>query len=98
MIIIHTNCGGRCRRKALLKTISWRGISLVGTTGAVWLATGQISFAASVGIAEVVVKFGGYYLHERFWDWLDFRGASQRPAGLHGFFHEKEEQRCQQVS
>ena len=96
--MIHANYGGRGRRKALLKTISWRGISLVGTTTAVWLATGRMSFAASVGIAEIVVKFGGYYLHERFWDWIDCRGVSQRPASLHGFFHQKEEQQCQQVS
>jgi uncharacterized membrane protein len=98
MITLQSISGGRGRKKALLKTISWRGISLVGTTGAVWMATGRMSFAASVGMAEIAIKFGGYYLHERFWDWIGSRGVSHPTASLRGFFHEKEEQQCQQVS
>ncbi len=59
------------RRKALVKTISWRGLSFLVTTLAVWALTERLSLAASVGVAEVVVKSLGYYLHECLWESVD---------------------------
>jgi len=87
----------RLHRRALAKTISWRGISLIFTTVGIWVITGRLSIAASVGIFEIVIKFGGYYLHECFWDWVDLRGASKSPI-VFWFLSKKEEQQCQQPS
>jgi uncharacterized membrane protein len=63
-------------RRALAKTVSWRGLSLVFTTVGVWVVTGQLSFAASVGVLEIAVKSGGFYLHERFWERVNLRGLT----------------------
>jgi uncharacterized membrane protein len=59
------------QRKALAKTVSWRGLSFVVTTFGVWVITGRPTLAASVGLAEVIVKSFGYYLHECVWEWGD---------------------------
>ena len=55
------------------------------TTLGVWLVTGACGLAASVGLAEIAVKFGGYYLHECFWDWLAFTGR-RNPFPFSGLF------------
>lgn len=66
------------QRKALVKTVSWRGMSFVITTLAVWMISGRLTLAASVGLAEVLVKSFGYYLHECAWEWVDLRQISPR--------------------
>ena len=67
------------QRKALVKTVSWRGLAFVVTTLGVWVITGRPTLAASVGLAEVIVKSLGYYLHECVWEWVDLHRASDRP-------------------
>lgn len=84
-------------KKAIAKTVSWRGLSFVLTTVGVWVVTGRPSFAASVGLAEVVVKSGGYYFHECLWDWIGLRMTRRGPL-FSRFFPEKEKQQCQVVS
>ncbi len=81
-------------RRALTKTISWRCLSLVFTTIGIWVITGRLCFAASVGALEIAVKFGGYYLHERFWERVDLRKVST-PRFFLWFVSQKEEQQCQ---
>jgi uncharacterized membrane protein len=89
-------------RKALVKTISWRCLALVFTTLGLWMVTGRPTFAASVGIFEITIKFGGYYLHERLWERIYLRGVST-PRFFPWFVFKKsqeqeEEQQCQQLS
>ncbi len=67
------------QRKALVKTISWRGLAFVFTTLGVWAVTGRPSLAASVGVLEVIVKSGGYYLHECLWESVTRHGVSNLP-------------------
>ncbi len=67
------------QKKALAKTISWRGLSFVFTTFGVWAVTGRLSLAASVGVLEVAVKFVGYYLHECLWESVARHGVSNLP-------------------
>ena len=33
----------------------------------VWLVTGKLELAATVGVLDAVLKLGGYYVHERIW-------------------------------
>jgi len=48
-------------------------------TGAVtWVFTGRLDFAVSVGLGDTLVKFLGYYLHERAWARVRF-GAAKPP-------------------
>lgn len=67
------------QRKALVKTVSWRGLSFFVTTLGVWVITGRPTLAASVGLAEVIVKSFGYYVHECVWEWVDLHRASGLP-------------------
>ncbi len=70
---------GFVRRKALVKTVSWRGMSFLVTTFGVWAMTGRFTLAASVGCAEIAVKSVGFYLHECFWESVAQRGICGMP-------------------
>ncbi len=67
------------QRKAIVKTISWRGLAFIVTTLGIWVITGRFTLAASVGVLEVVVKSIGYYLHECVWEWIDLHKVSKLP-------------------
>ena len=90
------------QRKALAKTISWRGLAFIVTTLGVWVITGRLTLAASVGVLEVVVKSIGYYLHECVWEWVDLHSGSKLPFVAwfvsRKFQEQEEEQQCQQLS
>ncbi len=58
-------------RRALAKATTWRILATAITAGCTWAVTGEVAFAASVGALDAFVKFGSYYLHERFWDRVD---------------------------
>ena len=60
---------------SLLKTISWRIIATLITTVVAWLITGEVKFAASIGIIDALIKLFFYYLHERMWVRLRFIGS-----------------------
>jgi uncharacterized membrane protein len=58
--------------RSLLKGLSWRIIATIDTIIIVWIITclnGACSLqnALEIGLAEFVLKFLVYYLHERFW-------------------------------
>ena len=48
---------------------------MVITTMVVWIASGSIELAASVGLADTVIKLGAYYGHERCWLKVQFGRA-----------------------
>ena len=61
--------------RSLIKTVSWR-IWATGITAVVtYLITGSLEFAATVGVADTLVKFGAYYFHERVWNRVDYGRA-----------------------
>ncbi len=37
------------------------------TVAVAWAVTGSPGIAASIGLADTLVKIGAYYLHERMW-------------------------------
>jgi uncharacterized membrane protein len=87
-------------RRALAKTVSWRGLSFIVTTLGVWLLTGKPTLAASVGLAEIAFKFVGYYVHECVWESIDpstFAGFPFSARSISKNFQE-EKQQCQQLS
>ena len=53
--------------QATLKTISWRIIALTATVLVVWVSTGSIEIAASIGGIDAVIKTILYWLHEKVW-------------------------------
>jgi len=62
-------------RKALAKTVTWRLLGVTITTSVVWVITGDLAWAGSVGVVDTLFKLGSYYLHERLWTRVDFGPA-----------------------
>ena len=58
--------------RTIAKAISWRCIATATTTIIVWLVTGKLELAATVGALDTVLKLGEYYAHERIWNRVKF--------------------------
>ena len=67
-----------CQRRTLVKTTTYRLLSIAVTAVAAWILTREMTSAAAIGALDTVFKFGFYYLHERVWDRFDF-GRVQTP-------------------
>jgi uncharacterized membrane protein len=57
--------------------MTWRMGGLVVTTAVVWAFTGKVQLAASIGVADTLVKLMAFYVHERLW--LKIRFGRLRP-------------------
>jgi uncharacterized membrane protein len=55
---------------SLAKAISWRFFGSLATAGLVFIFTGNLAAAASVGGLEALAKIVLFYLHERVWNRL----------------------------
>ena len=56
------------KRRTLIKTLTWRLTATMTTILLVWIFTGRIDFALSIGGIEFFVKMILYYFHERTWN------------------------------
>ena len=54
--------------RSVLKTISWRFLATLTTFSLVWIFTGKIDTALTVGGLEVIIKMIIYFFHERGWN------------------------------
>ena len=54
-------------RRTLAKTVSWRFIAMLVTACVAWGFTGKPAAGLAIGVADTLVKFIVYYLHERAW-------------------------------
>ena len=63
--------------RSLAKMISWRAVATITTFCLVFIATGNITMALSVGVAEVLLKMSFYYGHERAWTKVSWGTAQQ---------------------
>lgn len=52
------------------KTIIWRIIGIVSTALLLWLMTGSLILATSVGVADTILKFILYWFFEKSWNKL----------------------------
>jgi len=68
--------------RSILKTLSWRLLATLTTIGLVWIFTGRVGTAFTIGGIEIVLKMLLYYLHERAWDRTSFGRKEPRPAVL----------------
>ena len=64
--------------RSIVKTLSWRIIATIITTFVAWLVTGEKIFAATIGIADTLIKLFVYYGHERIWNRINF-GKTKPP-------------------
>lgn len=66
-------------RRSLLKTISWRLLATCTTALIVYILTGKMVLAFSVGGIEAATKMILYFFHERLWNRIDFGKKSVKP-------------------
>lgn len=70
-------------QRTLLKTLTYRLLGTASTAGLAWLMTREVCLAASLGLLDLCLKLGGYYLHERLWELTSFgRGSTCRAPGF----------------
>lgn len=66
------------KRRSIAKTLSWRFIACVITTGVVYVTSyilareNKAEFAATIGLLDTTIKLGVYYFHERAWNRVNF--------------------------
>jgi len=71
------------KARSILKSFSWRIVASLTTVLLVYLVTGSLEGALTVGGIEVVVKMIVYFFHERAWDAVPFGIVSESgPEGL----------------
>lgn len=56
------------RRRALVKSISFRIIATITTVVLVFVFTGDLAIAGAIGLLDFISKLAIYYLHERAWE------------------------------
>jgi adenylylsulfate kinase len=66
--------------RSLVKSISWRVLATLVTAFVVWMFTGRIALAVSVGSVEALAKMLLFYVHERAWDRIRIGRKQVRPA------------------
>lgn len=67
--------------RSIFKALTWRLMGSVGTFLIAWLATGEIRVSATIGLGDMLIKVGAFYLHERVWDHIQF-GRKPLPPPL----------------
>lgn len=66
------------RRRSLVKSLSWRVLATLITSGVAFAVTGQVAFAVEIGLLDTSIKFFTYYAHERTWVRIDY-GKPKKP-------------------
>jgi len=55
------------KKRSIVKALSWRFIATFITTLVAFILTGEMVFAAKIGLLDTVIKLGAYFAHERLW-------------------------------
>jgi adenylylsulfate kinase len=64
--------------RTIAKSLSWRFGGFIMTVAVAWAVTGKPGVAASIGLADTLIKVVAYYLHERMWLRIRF-GQPRQP-------------------
>jgi uncharacterized membrane protein len=62
----------------VVKAVTWRIGGSLFTAAIAWVFTENASAALAIGGADMVVKIGAFYVHERVWERISF-GRSKSP-------------------
>jgi uncharacterized membrane protein len=65
--------------RSVVKGMSWRAVGTIDTMILVFIFSGEILLAASIGITELVTKIFLYWAHERIWQKVGW-GLKSSPA------------------
>ena len=58
--------------RSIVKTVVWRVIATAITMVVVYLFTGSINQASTITVTVAAILAGGYYLHERVWEKVEW--------------------------
>ena len=56
--------------RSVIKGITWRILASISTLVLSYVLTGNIVFAGVISIADTIIKFLEYFLHERIWSYI----------------------------
>jgi uncharacterized membrane protein len=59
-------------KRSIAKSISWRVLAGIITASVALVMTGQLEFAAKIGLVDTTVKLLIYFLHERLWNKINY--------------------------
>ena len=65
------------KKRSVLKAISWRTWATITTAVIVFIFTGELALAVTVGFLEVFAKMGLYFFHERLWQKISEKWGSE---------------------
>ncbi len=66
-------------QRSIVKALSWRILATVITAVIVYFLTGNLDFAAKVGLADTALKFLVYFGHERLWNRIPYGREQKQP-------------------
>lgn len=66
-------------KRSIVKTISWRSLATLTTAIIVYLFTGKLILAISIGSIEAIVKIVLYFFHERTWNRINYGRKRIKP-------------------
>lgn len=66
-------------RRSIAKALSWRVLATLITTTLVFVLTGKGEFAATIGLADTLLKFAIYFGHERLWNRIPYGRLRKEP-------------------
>ena len=67
------------KKRSVLKALSWRTWATITTAIIVFIFTGELALAVTVGFLEVFAKMALYFFHERLWQKISF-GKKEVPS------------------
>ena len=66
------NSSFETRRRSVAKALSWRILAGIITSCVALGMTGELGFAAKIGLIDTLVKLLIYFLHERIWNRISY--------------------------
>lgn len=63
------------QKRSIIKAISYRFLGSMVTALIALILTNRLGLSATIGLLDVVMKIGTYYLHERVWDRINYGRA-----------------------
>jgi uncharacterized membrane protein len=67
------------RKRSIIKGITWRILASLSTLVLSYVLTGNIVVAGAISIADMIIKFIEYFLHERVWSYIPWGYKHRMP-------------------
>ncbi|MBS1855580.1 MAG: DUF2061 domain-containing protein [Acidobacteria bacterium] len=65
--------------RSIAKAVSYRILGSATTALIVYVLTGKATLSMGAGAADIVLKIGAYFVHERIWDRINYGREAKAP-------------------